>query len=250
MKSLNILGFDVSTENSSSIIDCVWNDINISVVNTINPHSYVVSKTDRIFCRALKDSDILIPDGSGIVFASKAIHNKTIRKVAGYDLFLSAMKKLEHEKGRVFFLGSTNLVLAKIQQRISQEFPSVIVSTFSPPYKNEFNDQDVADFVKMIRNDSPDIVFVGLTAPKQETLIAKINKQIDVKMISGIGAVFDFYAGVVQRPSSFWINLHLEWLIRFLGEPKRLWRRNFISTPIFFHDVMKYRFAKNKISPP
>ena len=88
----------------------------------------------------------------------------------------------------------------------------------------------------------PDILFVGMTAPKQEKWVHTNNTFLDVKVITCIGAVFDFYAGTVKRSSPFWIKLGLEWLPRLLREPKRLWKRNFVSTPLFLWDLLK---AKN-----
>jgi N-acetylglucosaminyldiphosphoundecaprenol N-acetyl-beta-D-mannosaminyltransferase len=88
----------------------------------------------------------------------------------------------------------------------------------------------------------PDILFVGMTAPKQEKWVYAHKAQIDARIICSIGAVFDFYAGTVKRPSAFWINLGLEWLPRLLKEPRRLARRNFISTPAFLWDVVRAVF--------
>ncbi|MDC0590214.1 WecB/TagA/CpsF family glycosyltransferase, partial [Porticoccaceae bacterium] len=86
-----------------------------------------------------------------------------------------------------------------------------------------------------------------MTAPKQEKWLFQHSEQLCFKVASSIGAVFDFYAGTVDRPSDFWIKIHLEWLPRLLKEPKRLWRRNFISTPVFIFDIIKYIKSSNTI---
>jgi N-acetylglucosaminyldiphosphoundecaprenol N-acetyl-beta-D-mannosaminyltransferase len=93
--------------------------------------------------------------------------------------------------------------------------------------------------ISAINNFAPDILFVGMTAPKQEKWVYLNKSQINAKIICSIGAVFDFYSGNIKRPNQFWINLGLEWLIRFLKEPRRLFNRNFISTPLFLFYVLK-----------
>ena len=88
------------------------------------------------------------------------------------------------------------------------------------------------------------MLFIAMTAPKQEKWLNKHRDHIDVNIICSIGAVFDFYAGTVERSSQFWIDNHLEWLPRLFMEPERLWKRNFISTPLFLWDILIYKFGK------
>lgn len=246
-KKTNILGFDVSTQSVQEIVSFGLNSGTQKVINTLNPHSYVEQKGDIQFSKALYSSDILIPDGSGIVLAAKYINNHVIEKIAGYDLFIETMNQLNLKRGKVFFLGSHDFVLEKIIEKLRDEFPCVEVEAFSPAFKSEFSTSDYALFSQKINSFSPNVVFVGLTAPKQEKLISYIKDYTNVDFLSGIGAVFDFYAGTVQRPSNVWISLHLEWFPRLLKEPKRLWKRNFVSTPVFLFDMLK---AGRKKLPP
>ena len=116
-----------------------------------------------------------------------------------------------------------------MHKNINTDFPNVNAEFLSPPFKNEFDLIDINEFEEKINKFSPDIIFVGLTAPKQEKLIFKLNNIPSVKVISGIGAVFDFYAKTIERPSIFWQKLHLEWFIRFIKEPRRMYKRLFIS---------------------
>lgn len=237
-QTINILGYQVTSKNVEHVVADALSTCGLSKVNTINPHSYAESKKDTDFQTALTNSDELIPDGSGIVLAAKLLHGFDIKKIAGADLFLETMRNLENSSGRVFFLGSTESVLECINEKVSIEFPSVKVETLSPPYKNDFTNEDKQAFVQAINAFSPDVIFIGLTAPKQEKLIESISPEVSAKMISGIGAVFDFYAGTVKRPRQLWLDLHLEWLVRLLGEPRRLWRRTIVSMPIFLFDLV------------
>lgn len=211
------------------------------VVNTINPHSYITAKDDEAFKKALNGSDILIPDGSGIVLASKFIYGKEITKIAGADLHQFLLERTNEKKGKVFYMGAAQKTLDTIKTRLAKEYPNVEVECYSPPYKPEFSKEDNDIIVSKINEFKPDVLFVGMTAPKQEKWLDKHKDELHFTTASCIGAVFDFYAGTVTRSSDIWIKLHLEWLPRLLKEPKRMWRRNFVSTPLFLIDMFAYK---------
>jgi N-acetylglucosaminyldiphosphoundecaprenol N-acetyl-beta-D-mannosaminyltransferase len=238
---MKIMGYEVFVDDLE-IIDLETK----KVVNTINPHSYVVAKSDKEFQEALLDSDLLIPDGSGIVLAAKQIHNKTIKKIAGADLHKYLLENMNEVGGRVFYMGASQNTLDKIEEKIKNEYPNIVVQSYSPPFKPVFSDEDNNIIVDKINDFDPDVLFVGMTAPKQEKWLHQHKDKLNFKVASSIGAVFDFYAGTVERPSQFWIDLHLEWLPRLLKEPKRLWRRNFVSTPLFLLDMLLYKFGFKK----
>jgi N-acetylglucosaminyldiphosphoundecaprenol N-acetyl-beta-D-mannosaminyltransferase len=210
-----------------------------TIINTINPHSYCLSVSDTMFKKALQNSDILLPDGIGIVFAIKFLYKKRIKKISGSDLHIHLLKKANDERLRIFYMGSSQETLIKIKNRLSFDYPNCIVDFFSPPYCSNFSKDDNDVMISSINNFDPDILFVGMTAPKQEKWVYLHKSQINAKLICSIGAVFDFYAGNIKRPNQFWINLGFEWFIRFLKEPRRLFKRNFISTPLFLFYVLK-----------
>lgn len=203
------------------------------LANTLNPHSYCIAREDKEFQNALKASEILLPDGIGIVYAARLLYGKKIKKISGYDLHLHYLKLLNNQKGRVFYLGSTEFVLNEIKKKIAVNFPNVDCAFYSPPFCKSFTKEEDQLMVTAINEFNPDILFVGMTAPKQEKWVIKNKDNLEVSIIASIGAVFDFYSGTIKRPNSFWINSGFEWLIRLLGEPKRLWRRTLISTPKF-----------------
>lgn len=212
------------------------------IINTINPHSYCIAKKDNKFKEALKSSDILLPDGVGIVLAERFLNDKRIKKIAGYDLFLFLMKNLDIEGGAAFFLGASSETLSKIKARSLKEFPNIRVGGFSPPYKKKFSIEESKKMCKEVNDFKPDVLFVGMTAPKQEKWVQEFKDELFVRNICSIGAVFDFYAGNIKRSSRFWIDLGLEWLPRLLKEPKRLFYRNFISSPKFILEVLSFKF--------
>ncbi|MBN2816186.1 MAG: WecB/TagA/CpsF family glycosyltransferase [Campylobacterales bacterium] len=235
---MNIMGYTVFIEPLENLPITAK-----QVINTINPHSYITAKNDGKFKEALLDSDLLIPDGSGIVLAAKQIYNQNIEKIAGSDLHIFLLEKLNRENGKVFYMGASQNTLKKIEKKIQKEFPNITVQSYSPPFKPIFTDEDNEIIISHINAFSPDVLFIGMTAPKQEKWLHQHKSLLNFKVASSIGAVFDFYAGTVQRPSQFWLDLHLEWLPRLLKEPKRLWRRNFISTPLFLYELFLYKIG-------
>ena len=214
------------------------------IINTINPHSYCVAQQDTAFKEALKASDILLPDGIGIVWAERFLNHNKITKIAGYDVFVHLMEELNKTSGRCFFLGASPSTLQRIQQRAAIDYPKVVVDSFSPPYKPTFTEEDSLQMCAEVNAFKPNVLFVGMTAPKQEKWVHENKERLEATTICSIGAVFDFYAGTVKRPSKFWIKLGLEWLPRLLKEPKRLFKRNFVSTPKFILEVLSYKLFK------
>ncbi len=243
MNTLNILTYDVFIDPLSSIkIDPKKRQI----INTINPHSYIVANKDTHFSEALRTSDILLPDGSGIVLAAKSCHRKNILRISGSDLHAHLLELLDDESGSCFYLGSSSGTLDKIKERINRERPNIRAGFYSPPYKEEFSEKDNQKILKVIEAFKPDVLFIGMTAPKQEKWLLKHKAKLDVKIAASVGAVFDFYSGNIKRSSQFWIDRNLEWLPRLVGEPNRLWRRNFVSAPLFLKDMIIYKWRTKK----
>jgi N-acetylglucosaminyldiphosphoundecaprenol N-acetyl-beta-D-mannosaminyltransferase len=213
------------------------------LINTINPHSFCIAKTDIKFQNALKSSDVLLPDGIGIVFASKWLLGKKITKISGSDLHDFLLQYAFKNSLKIFYMGSSLDTLDKINVRLNIEFPTLEAGFYSPPFSTEFSSEQNSDIISSINIFAPDVLFVGMTAPKQEKWVYENKSKINATTICCIGAVFDFYAGTIKRPHPFWINMGLEWFIRLIKEPRRLARRNFVSTPIFIFDVLKERFS-------
>jgi len=248
-KAVSILGFKTSAAGAVGDVNETWGIIKSGqqgkYIACTNPHSLVVARSDPYFTEALKKADILLPDGIGIVLAAKILGVNLTERVAGSDLFLGLSDKANKEGGlRYFFLGSTQEVLDKITARLSKEYPNItICGVLSPPFKPEFSDDDNREMIDIINRAKPDVLWVGMTAPKQEKWIYKNKDQLDVPVMGAIGAVFDFYAGTIKRSPEWACRMGLEWLPRLLREPKRLFKRNFVSSPLFLYMVFKSRLG-------
>ena len=211
------------------------------LINTINAFSYDNARKDVLFSEALQKGDVLIPDGISIVKACRFLNAKSQPKerIAGWDLFVYEMEKLNRVGGKVMFLGSSDAVLNLIRHRVAEKYPKIEVDTYSPPYKPEFSDEDNEAMISAINHSNPDLLWIGMTAPKQEKWAYTYLDRLDVHChIGTIGAVFDFFAGTVKRAPERWQRVGLEWLYRLLSEPRRMWRRYFIGNAKFIYYIM------------
>ena len=222
------------------------------LINTINAHSFNTAKKDQLFAEALTNGDVLIPDGVSIVKACKWIKAKSQPKerIAGWDLFSFEMEKLERESEKlrtksekskiVMFMGSSQKVLDLIVKRAAEVYPHLKVVTYSPPYKPEFSDKDNKAIIDAINAANPDLLWIGMTAPKQEKWTYSHWNELNIHCHVGtIGAVFDFFAGTVERAPVWWQEHGLEWLYRLMKEPKRMWRRYIIGNSLFLWNMVK-----------
>ncbi|MBG6109876.1 N-acetylglucosaminyldiphosphoundecaprenol N-acetyl-beta-D-mannosaminyltransferase [Flavobacterium sp. CG_9.10] len=215
-----------------------------TLINTINQYSYCIGETDAAFKNALQGSDILLPDGMAIVAAVGLLEGKKIRKIAGADFHQFLLEDLNQKGGTCFYLGSSQDTLQKITARLAIEFPHVKVQSFSPAYTAEFSTLENTQMVAAVNSFQPDVLFIGMTAPKQEKWAFAHKEQLDATIICSIGAVFDFYAGTIVRPNAFWIKLRLEWFIRLLKEPKRMWKRYLYYGPVFIKLILKEKLKR------
>lgn len=218
------------------------------LINTINAHSFNVAQKDALFAEALLKGDYLIPDGASIVKACRWLGAKSQPKerIAGWDFYTFEMERLnvrckhENVSGKVMFMGSSEKVLSLIRKKIALDYPNLTVVTYSPPYKPEFSEEENAEIIKAINDAEPELLWIGMTAPKQEKWTYSHWKKLNINCHVGtIGAVFDFYAGTAERAPQWWQEHSLEWLYRLIKEPKRMWRRYVLGNPLFLWNIMK-----------
>ena len=249
MSVINVLGYSVSNagllEDAKAAMDFVKNKQKSKYMACANPHSLVEAAGDGAFKHALHQADILLPDGAGILLAAKILSLDIKERVAGTEFFIE-LTRLCDKQGQVnvFFLGSTEQVLENLVKQINENFPKVnVCGTYSPPFKSEFSEQDNQAMVDAINAANTDVLWVGMTAPKQEKWIYQNKDKLDVNFIGAIGAVFDFYSGSKKRAPEWICKMGLEWLPRLLREPGRLWKRNFVSSPLFLMAVFKQKLG-------
>lgn len=216
------------------------------LINTINAHSFNTAQEDDLFAEALKNGDYLIPDGASIVKACRWLgcRSQPKERIAGWDLFEFEMGRLNERGGRCMFMGSSPRVLLLIVEKARAVYPNIEVVTYSPPYKAEFTAEEDRAIIAAINSADPDLLWIGMTAPKQEKWTYSHWAELDIHCHVGtIGAVFDFFAGTYRRAPRWWQEHSLEWLYRLVKEPRRMWRRYVIGNPLFLLNVRRERNA-------
>lgn len=232
-------GYSIFIDKLSSI------DLNKKIaISTINQYSYCIAEEDADFKKALMNSDILLPDGISIVHSVRLLTGKHIEKITGATIHHFLLDYLNKNGLSCFYMGSSENVLLKIRKKLSREYPNIKVGTYSPPFTPVFSDDDNNTIIQKVNEFKPTVLFIGMTAPKQEKWSIANKDKLDMNVICSIGAAFDFYAGTIERPSQFWISLGLEWFIRLVKEPKRMWRRYLYYGPIFIWIILKKKFSK------
>ncbi|MEE9446067.1 MAG: WecB/TagA/CpsF family glycosyltransferase [Cocleimonas sp.] len=236
-RTLKVLGYDIFVDDISSI---EVESHAKKVISTINAYSYVTAQNDRCFDEALRASDAILPDGGSFVLAAKHTVNQPVNRVAGADLHTYLLKKLNANKGSCFYLGASQDTLDIIREKLSHNYPNIVVGSYSPPFKEQFTDKDNNKMISQVNAFNPDVLFIGMTAPKQEKWIIEHRDKLNFKIAVPIGAVFDFYAGNVKRAPLWMQKNHLEWLHRGFSS-WRLAKRYLSSNPAFIMAVYRHK---------
>jgi N-acetylglucosaminyldiphosphoundecaprenol N-acetyl-beta-D-mannosaminyltransferase len=210
-----------------------------------NPHSLVVARSDPLFHQALTSCSEIVADGVGVGVACRLAGLAVPPRVTGFDFFSSMMSELNRRGGRTCFFGSSEAVLGRIRQRVATEYKNVHVDVLSPPF-GEWPDAVNESFLRRISDAKPDVLWVGMTAPRQEKWVHTNAARLEVPVIGSVGAVFDYYAGTVHRAPQWYQEHGLEWLYRLCREPNRLWRRTLLSAPLFLSLALWQRVTADR----
>jgi N-acetylglucosaminyldiphosphoundecaprenol N-acetyl-beta-D-mannosaminyltransferase len=245
----NILGYPVTTLDQDRCVRRIHSWITSGqkrkYVVCVNPHSLKVAKTDILFRDAILNSDLVTPDGVGIIYASKILGGIIRARVTGSDIFWGLSRYLDRKTGfRYFFLGSTDDNLLRIQEKMNRECPNIEISGMhAPPFKPSFGSEDSQIMIDAINRAKPHVMWIGMTAPKQEKWVYEHLDKLDVNFIGPVGAVFAFLGGAIKRAHPILRDHGLEWLPRLFREPTRLWRRTVVSAPEFILSVLRQRMT-------
>ena len=208
-----------------------------------NPHSLVAAHRDAEFREALERASAVVADGVGCMWAAALAGTSIGPRITGSAYFVAMMTALNEAGGKAFFFGSSDEVLRKLAARVTVDFPHVTLAVLSPPFR-PWSEEENALMIADIQRFAPDVLWVGMTAPKQEKWVAANASRLHIPVIGSIGAVFDYYAGVTRRAPQWICDAGLEWLYRLPREPKRLWRRTLVSAPLFLWLVFRERLTR------
>ena len=242
IKFLNIEVDNITMNEANKEIDRLILKRKPSYVVTPNVDHIVKLENDEEFKEVYKEADLVLTDGQPLIWISKILKNPIVEKVSGSDLFPRTCQ-LAAEKGyTVFLLGAAEGVAKIAAEKLKSKYKGLnIVGTYSPPYGFENDKDEKKKIIEMINKVHPDILAVGLGAPKQEKFLKRFKNELNVPVSLAIGASIDFEAGKVKRCPVWMQKRGLEWFYRLLKEPKRMFKRYLIDDMRIFKIVLKYR---------
>lgn len=228
-KKINILGtmfHNVTrSEAATFIVESLQGQEKASVF-TPNPEIVIEAYKDRQLQKILNESSMVVPDGIGVVIGSKIIGEPLAERVAGYDLLQEVFKQIADQSLTVYFFGAGKGVAELAKDKMMEKYPGLSIVGVHHGYFE--SDEEV---IKAINALKPDLLLVGLGAPKQELWIRKNMDQIKAKVFFGCGGSFDAMSGVVKRAPALFIKLNLEWFYRLLKQPTRA--KRMLRLPLF-----------------
>jgi N-acetylglucosaminyldiphosphoundecaprenol N-acetyl-beta-D-mannosaminyltransferase len=228
IERVNIVGVHVSAINMGQALDCIQTWINRRVSHYIcvtEAHGIIESQRDPELRKIFNQSGLTTPDGMSIVWLLKFSGQTHVSRVYGPDLALAVFERGLKLGWRHYFYGGAPEVPGLLSEKMQQKFPDLIVAgTFSPPFR-ELSAEEEKAIADMINKAAPDVLWIGISTPKQERWMAKFVNLLNVPVMIGVGAAFDFLSGKkIQAP--LWMQRNgLEWFFRLLTEPRRLWKR-------------------------
>lgn len=247
IKSLNLIS------NDKKVIEELLDEKNKLLKHCIflNTHSYVETLKDNIFMKSVLKSNYVFADGIGIHLASKIFFDKSyLQRITGYDFFENLLNNLNNcnKDKKLFFIGGEQSNLVILKKKIIDNYKNIKlenVGILSPPFGNDFKFKD-DDILNTINSFRPDIIFIGLGAPKQEIWSYLNAQKINCVNFVSIGAAFNFFTGLEKRAPLFLRKYGFEWFFRLLITPKKIYKRVFISGGIFVYlFISSYIFNKN-----
>lgn len=244
MQSLrvDVLGVGISAIDMAAALAAIGRMVSNSersYVCVTGVHGVMESQRDPDLLAIHNRSGLTTPDGMPMVWAGRWAGAKNMERVYGPELMLECCSLGRSQGWRHFLYGGAEGVVDELKASLGVRFPGLqIVGTYSPPFR-ELTDTELAEVAALINAAKPDLVWVGLSTPKQERWMARIRPALNAPVLIGVGAAFDIHAGRAASAPGFMQRAGLEWLYRLLKEPRRLWRRYLHNNPVFVWRVIR-----------
>jgi N-acetylglucosaminyldiphosphoundecaprenol N-acetyl-beta-D-mannosaminyltransferase len=240
----NVLGVGLSALNPDLALKAVARALEQKTkgyVCVTGVHGVMEAQHDETLHGILNRAFLNTPDGMPMVWVGRRQGFRAMDRVYGPDLMLWVCEFTRDKPYTHFLYGGADGVAPELKRRLEEKIPGLkIVGTYTPPFR-ALTAAEEAEFIGMIRTLKPDIIWVGLSTPKQERFMAQYWQQLDTTLMFGVGAAFDFHAGRVRQAPRWMQRSGLEWLFRLGCEPRRLWRRYFRNNPLFlFHIACQF----------
>jgi N-acetylglucosaminyldiphosphoundecaprenol N-acetyl-beta-D-mannosaminyltransferase len=237
----NVLGVGVSALNPDLAMQAVARALerkSKGYICVTGVHGVMEAQQDQSLRGILNGAFLNTPDGMPMVWVGRRQGFRDMDRVYGPDLMLWVCEFTRDKAYTHFLYGGAEGVAPELKQRLEQKIPGLkIVGTYTPPFR-ALTASEETELVGTIRTLKPDIIWVGLSTPKQERFMAQYWQKLDVTLMFGVGAAFDFHAGRVRQAPRWMQRSGLEWLFRLGYEPRRLWRRYFRNNPLFVFRIL------------
>lgn len=247
LKSVDILGIQVTPVSSDDILKKIdqWVRYRQQHYICLCPnYSIMLSQKYPEFRKALNQATITAADGRAVAWACQFLGYCNAKQVRGTDLTRVVCQMAAQRGFSNFFYGTTDIALEKMVSNLRQQYPQLqVAGTYAPPFR-PLTTHERRETIGLINACQPDIVWIGLGAPKQELWMADHIQDLKAPVMIGVGAAFDFLSGVKTEAPRWMQKASLEWLFRLAKEPRRLWKRN-VYHPIFIAQVMLQRLDRS-----
>jgi len=248
-KIVEILGLKVNIEDYRSAVSEVEKQIQKKdpavYVTLMSANNLVNAQRDSYFKKVSNSAFLALPDGMPLVWISRLKGAKAIKKRTCGRTFMHTFFENTFKKGyRHFFYGGKEGVAEQLKAVFENKFPGVkITETYCPPF-GKLSEEEDKKACRAINSSGADIVWVGLSTPKQEIWMYEHRDKLNASILIGVGAAFDFHAGNLKEAPEFMQNAGLEWLFRLLVEPRRLWKRYLIGNSMLIYWLIKELFSR------
>ena len=242
LSRVDILGVAVSAINLDMAVDAfeAWiRDDSRQYVCVTGVHGVMESQSDPELLRIHNESGMTTPDGMPLVWCGRYAGASWMERVYGPDLMLRVCAESVDQGWSHFFYGAGPGVAEELAQALNHRFPGLIVAGVHTPPFRELTEEEVLAIAERINAARPDIVWIGLSTPKQERWMARFRPLLAAPVLVGVGAAFDIHAGRLSQAPRWMQRSGLEWSYRLAMEPKRLWRRYLYSNPRFILEVLR-----------
>jgi len=243
IETVNILNTNIANQSMSQIVMIIDNSIKLKKqihLTGVNASKLVDMAKDNILKNSVDQSDIIIPDGQSVVWASKILHQPLRERIAGIDLMANVVELAYKNNYRIFLFGAKEEIVKGVVEKYSKQYSESIIAGYRNGY---FTSEDEKSIVQQIKESKADILFVAMTSPKQEVFLNNYKKELkNISYLTEVGGSFDVIAGKVSRAPKWMQKNGLEWFYRFLQEPKRMWKRYLVSNSKFIYLVFKAKF--------
>ncbi len=247
-KRVNILGTPVSSLTMDELFrdwETVIKEGKKAQVCITPVNSILAARATARVQEIYKHADYVLCDGVPVKWASKFLGDPIKERITGLDVLPRIFLFASRHEFSIFLLGASPGVADTLKKVMEAKHPGVkIVGTFVPPFRAVFSKEENQKMIDAINTVKPDILLVSLTAPKQDIWIAENLDKLETHVAIGIGGAFEVAAGMIKRAPLWMQKSGLEWLYRFLQEPKRMFRRYFMEAPVFIPLIIKQRFSK------